>query len=47
LNALLHDADLRISQTIRNAIKTAYNYRGIWQGRPLKLDDFDEKYQKP
>jgi ankyrin repeat protein len=47
LNALLHDPDLGISQTTRNAIKAAYNYRGIWQGRPLKPEDFDEKYRQP
>ena len=47
LNALIHDPDLRISQTTRNAIKTAYNYRGIWRGRPLKPEDFEEKYRKP
>jgi len=47
LKSLLHDPDLSISQAARNAIKTAYNYRGIWQGRPLKSEDFDEKYQHP
>ena len=47
LNALLHDPDLRISQTTRNAVKTAYNYRGIWRGRPFKPEDFEEKYRQP
>ena len=36
-----------LSQTTRNAIKAAYNYRGIWQGRPLKPEDFEEKYRHP
>lgn len=47
LKALLHDPDLRICQTTMNAIKSAYNYRGTWRGRPLNPEDFDEKYQKP
>jgi len=47
LKALLHDPDLRISQTASDAIKAAYNSRGFWQGRRLKPEDFDEKYQQP
>ncbi|HXF09179.1 MAG TPA: hypothetical protein VN625_00230, partial [Desulfuromonadaceae bacterium] len=47
LQVLLHDPDLRIGETTRNAIRAAYNSRGIWQGRPLKPEDFDKKYQQP
>lgn len=47
LKALLVDPDSRISSTTENAIQAAYCYRGNSQGRPLKPDDFDKKFQRP
>jgi HEAT repeat protein len=45
LKKLLSDADTgqeseRIRQTVANAVRSAYNFRGHSQGRPLKEDDF-------
>lgn len=45
LKSLLDDPDPEIRKTTERAIRTAYNWRGIWQGRLLKPEDFDEKYQ--
>ena len=45
LKSLLNDADPQIRKTTERAIRTAYNWRGIWQGRLLKPEDFDEQYQ--
>lgn len=46
LRRLLNDPDQKIRETTEQAIRTAYNWRGIWQGRRLKPEDFDEKYQR-
>ncbi len=47
LKSLLNDPDPTIRAETERAIRVAYNWRGIWQGRRLKSDDFDEKYQRP
>jgi len=36
-----------IRQTTEDAIRSAYVYRGNAQGRLLRTDDFDLKYQRP
>jgi len=47
LKVLLNDPDPKIRQDVEQAVRTSYNYRGIWQGRLLKPDDFDAKFQEP
>ncbi len=53
LKILLRDPDIpnpkgrTIRQTTEDAIRTAYLYRGNTEGRRLRKDDFDAKYQKP
>ena len=47
LRKLLADPDKNIRTTVESALQAAYCYRGIWQGRPLKAEDFDKKYQQP
>jgi hypothetical protein len=42
LKSLLDDPDKRIRSGVKQAINTAYNYRGRWTGTPLKPDDFDK-----
>jgi hypothetical protein len=46
LKALLNDPDLTIRKATKDAIRTAYDGRGIWQGRPLKPEDFDAKFRE-
>ena len=47
LKLLLESNDPKIHATVTNAIRTAYFYRGIWTGTPLKADDFPSLYHKP
>jgi hypothetical protein len=47
LKALLDDPDPKIRETTERAIRISYSSRGIWQGRQLKVEDFDEKYRQP
>jgi HEAT repeat protein len=42
LKVLLTDSNERIRSATKQAINTAYHYRGVWTGQPLKPDDFDE-----
>ena len=42
LKSLLYDPNERISSGVKQAINTAYHYRGVWTGRPLRPDDFDQ-----
>ena len=43
LKSLLgNNPEERIRSGVKQAINTAYHYRGRWTGRPLKPDDFDE-----
>ena len=47
LKMLLNGSDPQISKTAEVAIRNAYTSRGDARGRPLRVDDFDEKYQRP
>ncbi len=47
LKSLLNDSDEKIRATTRQAIRTAYLYRGIWRGTPLRPEDFDESFRQP
>jgi HEAT repeat protein len=47
LKALLNDPDPNISKTTENAIREAYTSRRDAEGRPLRPDDFDVKFQQP
>lgn len=47
LKSLLNESDPHIHMTVTNAIQTAYFYRGIWTGTPLKPEDFPSLYHKP
>ena len=42
LKSLLTDPDERICSGVKQAINTAYHYRGRWTGKPLKPEDFDQ-----
>lgn len=47
LKQLLTDTSEPLRRDVDQAIRTAYRYRGNSQGRPLKPEDFVEKYQQP
>jgi hypothetical protein len=47
LKALLNGPDPKISKMAESAIRDAYTSRGVAQGRPLRADDFDPKFQQP
>jgi hypothetical protein len=47
LHLLLNDTNLDIRSTTKSAIRTAYQYRGIWKGKPLKPEDFDDSFRRP
>jgi hypothetical protein len=46
LKRLLNGSDPNDSKIAETAIRNAYTDRGQARGRPLKPDDFDEKYQR-
>ena len=46
LKSLLDDPDERIRSGVKQAINTAYHYRGRWTGRPLKPEDFDQSLRQ-
>ncbi len=47
LKTLLNSSDPQISKTAEAAIRNAYTSHGDARGRPLRADDFDEKFQRP
>jgi hypothetical protein len=47
LKSLQKDDDEKIRTTTKRAIRTAYLYRGIWRGTPLRPEDFDETFRQP
>jgi hypothetical protein len=47
LHLLLNDSDMGIRRKTRSAIRMAYLYRGIWKGKLLKPEDFDDSFRAP
>jgi hypothetical protein len=47
LKSLLADPDEKVRRTVQSAIQGAYVFRGKSTGRPLKPEDFDEKFRNP
>jgi hypothetical protein len=45
LKSLLYDPDKQMHDTAEQAVRIAYTSRGNAQGKPLKPEDFDARFQ--